>query len=233
MNPVITRECPEAPQTPPRQRFDTVRTIGKAAAEFLTSLRGSRLSLTTARVGLGALLLFGCQPEHADSHAGATIDTSPNVPISAVARPHAKKTPETNKATTESIVTKDVAQTMLAEIANGEEISDHQIANAMLIGEQVAGCHQKWNNPLDISALIEIWWTESRLEEDAKNSTSGAYGIPQANPQSGHTIMPMEAQGKNDPDAAKDQIQWGLSYIADRYGSPTEALQHSVELGWY
>jgi CTP synthase len=29
------------------------------------------------------------------------------------------------------------------------------------------------------------------------------------------------------------QIDWGLSYIAQRYGSPSAAWQHSEQTGWY
>ena len=29
------------------------------------------------------------------------------------------------------------------------------------------------------------------------------------------------------------QVRWGIGYIADRYGDPCSALQHSSSFGWY
>jgi len=31
----------------------------------------------------------------------------------------------------------------------------------------------------------------------------------------------------------KTQINWGLSYISSRYGSPSAAWSHSKSKGWY
>ena len=56
----------------------------------------------------------------------------------------------------------------------------------------------------------------------------GAYGIPQALPGS-----KMATFGANWKDDAAVQIDWGLSYIAQRYGSPSAAWQHSEQTGWY
>ena len=57
---------------------------------------------------------------------------------------------------------------------------------------------------------------------------SGAYGIPQSLPAS-----KMAAFGANYRDDAAVQIDWGLWYIAQRYGSPYVAWQHSEQTGWY
>jgi hypothetical protein len=72
-------------------------------------------------------------------------------------------------------------------------------------------------------ALETLWTGESGWNPKAKNKSSGAYGIPQALP---HTKMPKaawpeSAGGKSD---AATQIQWGLSYIKQRYGTPQMAL---------
>ena len=39
--------------------------------------------------------------------------------------------------------------------------------------------------------------------------------------------------GENWKEDAAVQIDWGLSYIAQRYGSPSAAWQHSEQTGWY
>ena len=43
----------------------------------------------------------------------------------------------------------------------------------------------------------------------------------------------MAAFGANYRDDAAAQIDWGLSYIAGRYGSPNKAWEHSEHYGWY
>ena len=43
----------------------------------------------------------------------------------------------------------------------------------------------------------------------------------------------MATFGANWKDDAAVQIDWGLSYIAQRYGSPSAAWQHSEQTGWY
>ena len=62
----------------------------------------------------------------------------------------------------------------------------------------------------------------------AENASSGAYGIPQSLPAD-----KMAAFGANYRDDAAVQIDWGLWYIAQAYGSPSKAWQHSEQVGWY
>ena len=77
-------------------------------------------------------------------------------------------------------------------------------------------------------ALIALWSRESGWRVNALNSSSCAYGIPQALP------------GKKMADAGADwltnpatQITWGLNYIQGRYGDPLSALAHSDANHWY
>ena len=43
----------------------------------------------------------------------------------------------------------------------------------------------------------------------------------------------MAAFGSNWKHDAAVQIDWGLSYISGRYGSPMKAWEHSERVGWY
>jgi len=70
-------------------------------------------------------------------------------------------------------------------------------------------------SPTEINALVPLWNGESGWNYQAKNSSSGALGIPQA---LGHTLPPGYA------DNAATQIDWGLQYIHQRYQTPTRAL---------
>ena len=80
----------------------------------------------------------------------------------------------------------------------------------------------------DFQALVKLWNKESRWNPYASNSSSGAYGIPQALPAS-----KMATYGTDYRTNYKTQIEWGLSYIKSRYGTPTAAWTHSCNTGWY
>lgn len=78
------------------------------------------------------------------------------------------------------------------------------------------------------SALEWLWNRESSWLWYAENSSSGAYGIPQSLPGN-----KMAVYGANWRDDASIQINWGLNYIRQRYGSPLKAQAHSKSTGWY
>lgn len=72
--------------------------------------------------------------------------------------------------------------------------------------------------------LYRLWNRESGWDPTARNSASGAGGIPQA--------LPASKMGPRWREA-RVQILWGLRYIKARYGSPCAALAHSDALNWY
>ncbi|WP_067876324.1 lytic transglycosylase domain-containing protein [Agromyces aureus] len=76
--------------------------------------------------------------------------------------------------------------------------------------------------------LYRLWMRESSWRADAYNASSGAYGIPQSLPGS-----KMAAAGADWRTNANTQIEWGLSYISSRYGSPCAAWAHSEAVNWY
>ena len=80
----------------------------------------------------------------------------------------------------------------------------------------------------DFQALVKLWNKESRWNPYVSNSSSGAYGIPQALPAS-----KMATYGTDYRTNYKTQIEWGLSYIKSRYGNPTNAWNQSCRKGWY
>lgn len=75
--------------------------------------------------------------------------------------------------------------------------------------------------------LIRLWNQESGWINQV-NKSSGAYGIPQA--------LPGDKMASAGPDwrtNVNTQINWGLGYIAGRYGSPQAAWAHEVSHNWY
>lgn len=80
----------------------------------------------------------------------------------------------------------------------------------------------------DFNCLVALWNKESKWNPNAYNARSGAYGIPQALPAS-----KMATAGTDYRTNYKTQINWGLSYISSRYGSPSAAWSHSKSKDWY
>ncbi|MFI5795156.1 peptidoglycan DD-metalloendopeptidase family protein [Streptomyces sp. NPDC051677] len=80
--------------------------------------------------------------------------------------------------------------------------------------------------------LQKLWNGESGWRWDARNNSSGAYGIPQALPAS-----KMAAAGPDWLTNYQTQIRWGLGYIKNRrdYGSPAAAYQKWLSRSphWY
>jgi hypothetical protein len=78
------------------------------------------------------------------------------------------------------------------------------------------------------NCLVSLWNRESHWNAFAHNTSSGAYGIPQALP--GEKMASAGADWQTNPTT---QIIWGLGYIEGRYGSPCGAWAHSEDRGWY
>ncbi|ADB14393.1 G5 domain protein [Gardnerella vaginalis 409-05] len=76
--------------------------------------------------------------------------------------------------------------------------------------------------------LLWLWNRESGWRWNAENPSSHAYGIPQALPGN-----KMSSAGANWHEDAAIQISWGLSYIKSKYKTPSGAVKHSREIGWY
>jgi hypothetical protein len=77
-------------------------------------------------------------------------------------------------------------------------------------------------------SLSSLWARESRWNPYARNSYSGAYGIPQAMP--GGKMASAGGDWRTNP---RTQIRWGLHYIKVVYGSPSRAWRHELSYGWY
>jgi hypothetical protein len=76
--------------------------------------------------------------------------------------------------------------------------------------------------------LDKLWKRESGWNYKAKNSSSGAQGIPQALP--GNKMAKFGDDWETNP---ATQIKWGLDYIEGRYDTPCGAWGHSQDTGWY
>ncbi len=81
-----------------------------------------------------------------------------------------------------------------------------------------------------MGCLIKLWNHESGWRADAYNTSSGAYGIPQAWPAS-----KMSSAGGDWLTNQDTQVNWGLDYIDRAYGSPCAAwnFEMSHDPNWY
>jgi hypothetical protein len=98
-------------------------------------------------------------------------------------------------------------------------------------GNKEIGCTLmlEWGFDIDqMPCLEKLWDRESGWNEHASNSSSGAYGIPQALPGD-----KMAVHGDDWEDNPATQIKWGLDYIKGRYDTPCGAWTFFQNNGWY
>ena len=109
---------------------------------------------------------------------------------------------------------------------------DAQLSQDSSIAEIQQYAHDKviamgWTEQ-DFQNLVLLWNRESGWRWNADNPTSDAYGIPQALPGS-----KMASAGADWATNPKTQVDWGLQYIQQRYGSPTAAINFWNAHNWY
>lgn len=121
-----------------------------------------------------------------------------------------------------------------AEAARAEaEAAAAQPAEAAAPAAAPAGSFQEYalaqlgGDANEFSCLESLWGRESGWNPDAQNPTSTAYGIPQ------FLDSTWAGTGIAKTSDGYRQIDAGLIYITNRYGSPCAAWGHSVAAGWY
>ncbi len=82
--------------------------------------------------------------------------------------------------------------------------------------------------PSEMQCLQKLWTRESDWKTTATNPSSGAYGVVQALP-----AEKMATAGADYRTNYRTQINWGLKYVQDRYGSPCGALNFHYANNWY
>jgi hypothetical protein len=107
----------------------------------------------------------------------------------------------------------------VAAASAGAGSSNEQLANNM------AASGYGWTG-VQATCLDDLWTEESGFSAYAANPASDARGIPQ-------NISGWSAGYQ--PGNARQQISWGLAYIAGRYGSPCAAwsFERSHVPNWY
>ncbi|MFD4572611.1 transglycosylase SLT domain-containing protein [Streptomyces sp. NPDC058417] len=103
-----------------------------------------------------------------------------------------------------------------------------QAAPVSSASQAKAIAHKMIPNDAQFNAFSKIVEHESGWDVNATNSSSGAYGLVQALPGN-----KMASAGSDWKTSAATQIEWGLKYMNERYGSPTAAWSFWQANGWY
>ncbi|MET7462392.1 lytic transglycosylase domain-containing protein [Nonomuraea sp. NPDC005501] len=123
--------------------------------------------------------------------------------------------------------TPSVKSGLATRLLNGRQAADlrPQRRNKVIALDQVV--RRSWSYQ-EFQCLDSLWTRESNWNHRAYNSSSGAYGIPQALP--GGKMSGAGADWRSNPET---QIRWGLAYIKGRYGRPCGAWGHFRSHNWY
>ena len=88
--------------------------------------------------------------------------------------------------------------------------------------------HKMIPDAAQFNAFSKIVAHESGWNPSATNGSSGAYGLVQALPAN-----KMASAGSDWKTNPATQIEWGVDYMKDRYGSPCGAWDFWQSNGWY
>lgn len=111
---------------------------------------------------------------------------------------------------------------------------------------QTAAAQHGWGSGQEWQSLQSVEMAEAGFNAQARNPSSGAYGLGQAlghgnantaaadgtNQYGGYGLTDAEAQAANSGDAG-EQAVWMCNYIAATYGDPNAAWAHEQANGWY
>ena len=178
-------------------------------------LPGEGAALVATADQQGAPLAPGRRPLGVE---GADVPTSrPPVVSRSKARPVLASVQRATKHELLPVAKQDMAGGLTVEVAPSDPKA---IAISML-------ADYGWSSD-QFSCLDAIYARESAWDPRAQNPSSGAYGLGQALPGS-----KMAAYGADWATNPETQLEWGLAYIRDRYGSPCGAWSFWQSNNWY
>jgi hypothetical protein len=125
------------------------------------------------------------------------------------------------------------AEQAAAEQAAAEEAAAQQSAVQEAAAVAPSGSYQDYalsklgGSSSEFTCLENLWGKESGWDPNAQNPSSTAYGIPQ------FLDSTWASTGIAKTSDGYRQIDAGLIYIDQRYGSPCGAWAHSQATGWY
>ncbi|AKH84525.1 transglycosylase domain-containing protein [Streptomyces sp. CNQ-509] len=139
----------------------------------------------------------------------------------AAERKAAEEAAEKEREAAEAASRSAAAESASADAGDFAPQSSYSVADVQAMARQMvpADQYQCFSNIVD---------HESGWDYTATNPSSGAYGLMQALP--GEKMASAGADWQTNP---ATQIEWGLSYMNDRYGSPCGGWEFWQANGWY
>ena len=120
----------------------------------------------------------------------------------------------------------------------GEEVVRQPVARVVAVGAKKSvrpeqetcanWARQAGVSEADLPYAIDLIYRESGCRYDARNASTGAYGIPQALP--GGKMASAGADWETNP---VTQIRWMAGYVTGRYGGWAQAINFWYAHGWY
>jgi hypothetical protein len=133
----------------------------------------------------------------------------------------AKEKAEKEAKEREEQQTQTVSRSASRDASSFEQQTSYTVAEVKAIARQIVPADQ-------FQCFSTIVNHESTWNYKAVNPSSGAYGLVQSNP--GSKMASVAADWRTNP---ATQIQWGLNYMNERYGSPCGAWDFWQDNRWY
>ena len=194
--------------------------VPASADAAYTATIGRQAAAQSASDGVGQAVMFARMRSIQGERQQQLAAENASAAKAAAAKAAAAKAAALKSAEQAAAARKAAAKPAQQAAVTTPSASPEQIAQQML-------SQFGWSSS-QFSCLSPLWEHESGWSVTAENSSSGAYGIPQALPGS-----QMATAGGDWHTNAATQIKWGLTYIQGRYGSPCGAWAHEESDNWY
>ena len=115
----------------------------------------------------------------------------------------------------------------------GKHLQEETAGGVGGVSAKATGSHLHWLEQAGIPKswypdIIKVINRESHWDTKIANSSTGAYGIPQALP--GTKMASVGSDWRSNPIT---QLRWMKGYIKGRYGNAANAWRHETTAGWY
>jgi hypothetical protein len=210
--------------------------VGRLAADVASLVPTNGVTSTVALVGAaGVAVGAGVLAVNTQDEAGAAdLAAGPTADVSGMMRQHTVASD--SGGVSRSASRQPLVAQQRADKAAAMPVSRQEVAGA--VTETVVPTDPRdiamtmladfgWSTD-QFSCLDALYSHESGWNVSAANASSGAYGIPQALP--GDKMASAGSDWQTNP---QTQLEWGLSYIQDRYGSPCGAWGFWESSGYY
>ena len=208
------------------------RRPARTALRTTVTLTGLAAAATGVAVATGVIQSPGTPVNLADSLSPASSNDTSDNPTADVQHRDAvvSRSAERTKASTDRRDGRDPAKAAALGLGAGPAVSGQESLSSGDDPQAIAAALlPKYGfDSSQMSCLVPLWMGESGWRWNAENASSGAYGIPQSLPGS-----KMASAGSDWQTNPATQIEWGLGYIRDVYGSPCGAWSFKQGHGWY